>query len=1417
MTERTFRSPSPGGRGNGAVSPAVNAPPVPMIPQSIYTRQHQRSSSMEPQQRVISPTPGRGERASSMDRRTGPPSAARRGGKRLSNVNEELDGTNNNSGVNFSRPRTSQPSSPVSPTTDKQYTHGPGNWFSEPIPEATPSRQPAQKSALESKIDRIQAAAGQPVKRDDTVNTAQGTYLHQAAQQVELERPTASRSGSYETSDAIMEYDPASRTFISRPRPQPKVAPPPAPVPAQQLPQIPKLRPGQYDPHTRSIVPYPEQKTLAPALNQRASSMTVLSQKSRPIIDTNVAPPPRNPARLSPISSPSAKGLHKQPSVVHERPYEEEIQASPSTGKYITTSAGPVKAYVAPTTRQQRSSSLDIPRGSYDGSTRGRGSSTSPSRHTHFSAKPVVQGTIHNPPPRDVSPIKSALKHSPVSSVRTSSPLANFSPGPRSPSSETSDTTSQTSQDAFSGRKKKKSVRVSFDEQPQVVETVTSASIRAPLDDSEDDELMKPRPALPSFGSVRNQRNPAIAEKVTETPPERHESSSDHAVGGILRNAHEATLPIASDITSKDAADSISDDSDSDLGAPLATSTPAQPQVVGSTKDEPTSEAPVIRDFAAVPDSNVDLDVPAINLLPPTPGAEEEHKTLSPDSSPKHKQSFEINMPGSWRTSGSHEAEIAFTVDAQSQGPVIPDDPIIYESPMEHSLLLSPIDESEDDFSDAPEDQSEFDNGGFASLDAIAVSPIINATSTNGTAGTTSPPESPTANRTTKSGERGDVEDRRSDGDWSQATAYWSKLSRQQREAIEREHMSSDDESRPSVPIARKKKTTAPKPAPSATYEDDESPRAALKPALKPAMRKSMRTEPEPEPVAARPASPEITMRKSMRSSGSVNAGNGTSTARTGGMASTLRNGPPAPKQRQSTTQPAGGFANKSMRPTSSGSQASVALGASSAGAAMVKQRQQQSAPAQDSSYPLLKTKPAANGTPAVSAKLQKDLANDSDSESSFKKQRKQRSASTNTTGRYSMAKSMRGGDVASPAPARPVSPEPVRGKGKDSFSIRSLSPAGSFFGRKKRTEEVKQSIRGSTTDSGSRMSMRNQPPARTMRPQSTQQSKPTTSRFKSRFADSDDEDDDDKPSSSFFKSRFATESDDEDDDVFIPATLRPVRGIPRKQGQTDGDSTDLEDEEDNSRTSSRGREKMAAPIVPASADIDAAMEIARKKLGITSAPTEPAAGNQGGALQQGSLRTSAPQPEPKSKPEEVDTTPRKRGWSLLRRNRNSASSVTQVTARPTSDVPPVPPVLPSPTLAGPIAPALDTTEQPSTPMSRPQSPTVSPAGRLIRRSSAQQAPRFKRGDSTYSNATAPPAVGESTVNGGWPLPPVPNVPDKFADRPFTSDGGPQVRFDDSSDVGMNSAAEGRGGVYSARTGKKKKFGLLRKAFGLAD
>lgn len=1326
----------------------------------------------------------------SMDSRrpTSPPTTSRKA-KRLSNVNEEMEKADKtdvgrSNSINFSRPISPPPRSPTSPmgspTMDKPYTHGTGAWFSEPEVAANGTQKSAKQAALDSKIARIQAAAGQPVQKSHADSSAQGTYLAQANKQPPRPASTEPKPTSYETSDAIMVYDPNSRTFVPKPREKPKVVQSAAPVvaaaAAPTLPPPKALAPGTYDPNTRTIVP------------ARPGTATGV-RTSKPTLDTDLAPPPRNPARLSPISSPFAANLiKKQPSVVREEP-ELQGKMSRAGSTRTQTITGPPRSYMGTTASKQRSSSLDIPRGSLDRSVRGRGTnSPSPARSAHFSPSPVIEATRHDPPSRDISPAKSALKHSPSAAMRTHSPLAHYAAQPKSPGADMSDTTSQASEDAFTGRKKK-SVRVSFDEQPHEIEAAnavpapkTIGGERSPaLDDVDDEELMKPRPALPSFGSIRSQRvTPEVAEKVTEMAPERHDTSNDHAIGGILRSASEdpsVAGPVPPEVRSKESAGYESDESES-LGAPDATSTPAAPALDASKETE-------VKDFAPAPDTSKteDGDVPAITLLPPTPGVDEDNRTLSPSpaKAAAQRDSQDIEVPGGWSKEDENQAEVssagaatatASTVEAQDQTAVVPENPIIYQEPDDHSPMLAAIDEDTDtdEFSDAAEDLSELDNGGFASLDAIAVSPVVDPSKTEKSAAeTAAPPESPTAKQASKKAE-GPAHGHASKGssDWSEATAYWSRLSRQQREQIEREHLSSDDEARPAPAMKKKKKVTAKQP-------DTLAP-AAAKPPVKPAMKKSMRAQPEPTPVEN-----EVHMRRSMRP-GSTG----------GGMATSLRDGSPASKQPAAKAP----MQNKSMRPASA-----TGLPASAAGAATRQRSDSDASLPQSSAYPKVVAKPKpqtqVKAAPVMTAKLQKELGNDSDSESSFRKKR--RTPNLDASGRYTMKRSMRGGPTRDP-PAReqrPVSPTPPpgRGKGKDSFSIRSLSPTGSLFGRKKQAENVRQSLRSGSVDAANtRMSMRSRPvSAQSTRPVSSQ----PKSKFKSRFNDSDDEGDDNGPGRPFFKSRFA-DSDDEDDDVFIPADLTPVRGIPRRAGQNDGDSTDLEDEdEDESSKTSRWRKKQATPLVPDSADIDKAMEAARKKLGITDPPSTPTQnGKQGSSLQQGSLRNS--QIEPKSRPEDIDFSgKKKRGFmgSILRRNRNSTASI------PTVSSPAVAQFGDSPAAA---------TASPSS--VRPETPT-SPSGgnKLIRRNSAQQGPRMKRGDSTYSNATAPPAVGESDVkNADWPLPPVPAIPDRFANeqRPNTSDGPDKVRFQD---------VEGGDNVYNQRTGKKKKFSKLRRVFRLDD
>jgi hypothetical protein len=974
--------------------------------------------------------------------------------------------------------------------------------------------------------------------------------------------------------------------------------------------------------------------------------------------------------------------------------------------------------------------------------------------------------------------------------------------------SETSDTPSSVDGSA----RKKKSVRVSFTDQPPAVQPSFTPATRAavarkvsPLIDDDMEEIMKPRPDLPSFGSVRqNRMHQEVAEKVTERPPDRREVSSDHAIGGII--AHDASnAPVLPEVTSKSGPSysSSSDESDdettpaSELDAGNASAKAVYSQVVGP---EPKEEQKTLSSDLKINESKLTLQEEKalqsdiqISLQPPTPGEEEKSFAEAAEAaraeSPPPRSSLEkFVVPGGWAAEPEeYVAPVAVDAPVTNATPVASTDkekvksiaerataaPISYSEPtISHTpteIQLSDIAESESDdsavFSDAEEDLSYMDESGFASMDAIVESPVTKSKKRS------SDPDSPlmrqSARRESKDEARPPV------ADWSHATQYWKQLSKQQREQIERNHLSSDDEYRPeanSLANRPKKKKSALKQSTQVQPVVNSQP---AQPA-KTSMRKSMRGPPEPAPVAA----PPVQMRSSLRE------------GRGGAMRTSMRE---RPQSEYTASKPA---MRQNARPSSSGS----ALPVAAAGGAMSMRPQSPEEISQDGPFPKLQ--------PSASAKLAKKLpppsapANDSDSESSFKKKR--RPSASETGGR--MKRSMRAGSFDSQQ-QRPASPTAVpNAKQRKAFSVRSLSPTGSFFGRK----QLKESMRAAPADSGVKTlrgpnSMRSSSAKPSGKPAAAPRQRASTNnmagKFRSRFADSDDEDDGGRgQKTSFFRSRFADSDDDEPSGGIIRADLTPVRGIPRRQDQQDGDSTDLSDEDDyEPRQNSRGREKQTKPIVPDAADVEKAMAAARRNLGMTngSAAAGAPAVNEGSALSKGSLRKTEPE-----RPQSPLDSPRKRSFmgSILRRNRTNSNASQQV---PMSSPPP-----PLPT----------------------QAPLGSPRpGKLQRRTSAAQQDYF-------NNANPKTTRPEDDPN--WPLTP-PVRPGEI--RPSTSDGtstheqavrlARSMRPDigrshsNSEDVYANGNhvgfapdvkdANGKANGYSSKTGKKKKFGMLRKAFGL--
>ncbi|KAI0161995.1 hypothetical protein GGR57DRAFT_308393 [Xylariaceae sp. FL1272] len=216
-----------------------------------------------------------------------------------------------------------------------------------------------------------------------------------------------------------------------------------------------------------------------------------------------------------------------------------------------------------------------------------RSPSNSPVRQARFSSSPAENLAVrHVPLPRSASPIKSALKHS--------------SPAPRevSPSVDNaSDPSGSSGASPDSTMLRKKSVRVSFDDQNTVVvgDGAPVADTNSPVVPSpqsakrtwfsnigrnkkkdlvlEEDEVMKPRPALPSFGSVREKKSrepeerplvrplelspspaaPSSPELRPESSSTMNESeivedpnlgqSSDQAIGSVLAQEHGSRIP----------------------------------------------------------------------------------------------------------------------------------------------------------------------------------------------------------------------------------------------------------------------------------------------------------------------------------------------------------------------------------------------------------------------------------------------------------------------------------------------------------------------------------------------------------------------------------------------------------------------------------------------------------------------------------------------------------------------------------------------------------------------------------------------------------------------------------------------------------------------------------------------------------
>lgn len=491
-----------------------------------------------------------------------------------------------------------------------------------------------------------------------------------------------------------------------------------------------------------------------------------------------------------------------------------------------------------------------------------RAHSNSPVRSAHFGPVQENLTVKHEPPVRSLSPRKSALKRSPSRGA--------------SPSGDRSDVSGVDTPTQEPPPQRKKSVRVSFDDEKTVVvgEAAGRGETDSPVPPSpqqataggrkpwystlgigrkkdavplEEDEVMKPRPALPMFGSIRGRkvsplpaeeralvRPHELLEEVSESPSPELErkaltseevgQSNDHALGAIINdqgaktgaNISKQREPLPPVVTSIEGSGYYSDSTSSDDEAALLADTPklqaeesavsqASTLVPQSNGSAPQQKATDIRDFGAEPEA-----VPSISLTQPSPQLEQKRQ---------ERESY-LHFPGEFpETETETDGEIPSAPARQvTFEPVVQkeDATVTAHKPATvlatQSAVQEPTDDSDESsiYSDAYEDLT-VEGDGFLSLDAVLDSPMI-----------TTPPRhilekahaqrTETVTPTPESRGPGLVSAVEPD-QWAAAKAYWRSLTADKRaqlekEAVEEAGTEADlEEVQPEVKKPRRKKS----------------------------------------------------------------------------------------------------------------------------------------------------------------------------------------------------------------------------------------------------------------------------------------------------------------------------------------------------------------------------------------------------------------------------------------------------------------------------------------------------------------------------------------------------------------------------------------------------------------------------------
>lgn len=747
------------------------------------------------------------------------------------------------------QPKTRKRSSTLSPQRggSVRYARPASVASSQPLVYDPNSRRMVPQTNVLALESEIQAAAEKkPKKKKSSLNRAgshlskgtvarsQGTAVDNAGPS-EAQVAAAASLRSHRADDQAPDYDEPRQT-------QAHAAPEPEPEPQWQEPQPRHVQISQ------SPIPDAPKATSAPVpqeahggVLQRMPSV-VREEEQEPGLDTEPEALGSTSAAPDEIDDmPVRQNAH-----VHGLPAPHRRD---DTGEQNVELAAPAPLTLATTaasepTPQQGRAAASGPLEVQEPQRNARAQSKSPVRNAHFGALQEAPTIKHEPPARSLSPRKSALKQS--------SPSRGASP--RGDRSESDGVDASTRDPPV---QRKKSVRVSFDDESTVVvgQAAGIGETDSPVPPSpqqaaavgkrswysnlgigrkkdivplEEDEVMKPRPALPSFGSVRERKSspmppeerplvrPAQSGQESEqktTGPTAAGHSSDHAVGAILHeqgskngaNISKVREPLPPVVTSIEGNGYISDSMESsDDDAALLADTPRletedsrvsqastlvpenfkdhdiRATTAGTTTREPHDVH--VKDFGAAPMDNTGM-VPAIAITQPSP---------RPEQSGADRVSY-IHFPGEFpetetETDGEYQPARQATFEPiiqQADAVSTPTTPgtVLATQP----ALPETTDESEGDsiYSDAYEDLSEVDGDGFQSLDAVVDTPVPKTPPRN----VLEKAEAQRAEASTPTPQPRDAEAiGSSDPDpWSAAKAYWRSLTAEKRAELEKE------------------------------------------------------------------------------------------------------------------------------------------------------------------------------------------------------------------------------------------------------------------------------------------------------------------------------------------------------------------------------------------------------------------------------------------------------------------------------------------------------------------------------------------------------------------------------------------------------------------------------------------------------